>query len=941
MYKKEFRSKIATTKCGYCNTKIKEENLENHCKTVHRKPKLAAGQSTLESLFKPKERADETTGDELQDDQPPDINQPAPKKCKVSDSVDEDSEPNAELNNNIFLSDEFNVENYIGVEGIIDKENTEGNAPYDTSSDFATVPAKIDELTKTVNAIKASVDKIQANTQAPTDSAVAVVTGTDDNLLSDEHLAYLTLCKSIDDILRYFPELSYDETEQLLKCDLCCQNPRKGGSLPGLFMYEKDVDDKDTDRKNFKYLKSHLKRHLANKTHVENHEAKNKTEDDERKFQIRCKQVGLRIARLCYDGYKSGSSARAFENEVMKAVLNDIDLGDLNHSKNFPDKFRRYVATEVKRRTSAFLSQRLPQTGFLPPINVQADKGTTVHTTRQFTTVTTITPGSESLISVIYLGQPVVKNHTGEGIANSIIEELEKYGIERSQVEGGSYDGQYFHLKVPDHLVNKFGLPSQFFCTWDPLHKIGVVETHIRKDEAFAWLVKLTEICQQIYKKFNWGKNYEALVEMCEQLEMKMRNLKTFSTTRFPNSVRAVFDTLIDDFPAVVKCLEGIANNEDTGAEAHKKAADAEAISRKILSKSFILQLSGTADIYENFGHVANLAQVVDNLPYERYDNVMNAVDHFDTMSRCLDHKQCIELYEGGDDKVFKCLWPRYHECRESLKSDKFRGVDIKNEHEKKAYYTKLTKKHDELGLSTRADEITAAKLEELVKRLSNDLRNETFEESTIECIDTIRKICDVKTFAVQVKKYGAVQSSHRLGAEFLKASRQVTGTLDDISDVEIRENFAKFLKVIEAKTKDRDESKLDSKSLIKLLLSEHDLYSGVELTLHCIVTAAVKISVESVVESLVSRYETHFDKKRQLKEIHALEEMEIAENGPELVHADKILTKAMSEYWAENSVDGKWHFCHKSNDIRTYSNNSKVVQKLLNTKPKFPFMKD
>ena len=68
---------------------------------------------------------------------------------------------------------------------------------------------------------------------------------------------------------------------------------------------------------------------------------------------------------------------------------------------------------------------------------------------------------------------------------------------------------------------------------------------------------------------------------------------------------------------------------------------------------------------------------------------------------------------------------------------------------------------------------------------------------------------------------------------------------------------------------------------------------------------------------------------------------MEIAENGPELVHADKILTKAMSEYWAENSVDGKWHFCHKSSDIRTYSNNSKVVQKLLNTKPKFPFMKD
>ena len=84
---------------------------------------------------------------------------------------------------------------------------------------------------------------------------------------------------------------------------------------------------------------------------------------------------------------------------------------------------------------------------------------------------------------------------------------------------------------------------------------------------------------------------------MCEQLEMRMRNLKTFSTTRFPNSVRAVFDTLIDDFEAVVKCLENIAyNDNDTGTDARKRADDAKGILRRILSKSFVLQLSVTSD---------------------------------------------------------------------------------------------------------------------------------------------------------------------------------------------------------------------------------------------------------------------------------------------------------------------------------------------------------
>ena len=137
------------------------------------------------------------------------------------------------------------------------------------------------------------------------------------------------------------------------------------------------------------------------------------------------------------------------------------------------------------------------------------------------------------------------------------------------------------------------------------------------------------------------------------------------------------------------------------------------------------------------------------------------------------------------------------------------------------------------------------------------------------------------------------------------------------------------------------NETELDSKKLIKLLLGKEGLCDGIELTLQSVVTAAVKISVESVVESLVSRYETHFDKKRQLNEEYALEEMEIAENGRELVHADKILVSAMGKYWQEMSKDGVWHFCHKTSDIRTYTKSSKVGEKFLKSKPKFTFMND
>ena len=55
-----------------------------------------------------------------------------------------------------------------------------------------------------------------------------------------------------------------------------------------------------------------------------------------------------------------------------------------------------------------------------------------------------------------------------------------------------------------------------------------------------------------------------------------------------------------------------------------------------------------------------------------------------------------------------------------------------------------------------------------------------------------------------------------------------------------------------------------------------------------------------------VSIYEKHFDKTRQPDEDHAFDEMVIAENGPLLHEADKILEHAMDKYWTENTEKGK-----------------------------------
>ena len=67
--------------------------------------------------------------------------------------------------------------------------------------------------------------------------------------------------------------------------------------------------------------------------------------------------------------------------------------------------------------------------------------------------------------------------------------------------------------------------------------------------------MKTFSICRELYNKFNWGKNYELLVDTCHEIEMNMAQLVTFQTTRFANSIRLVVINLRADYEAVVLCL--------------------------------------------------------------------------------------------------------------------------------------------------------------------------------------------------------------------------------------------------------------------------------------------------------------------------------------------------------------------------------------------------
>ena len=72
----------------------------------------------------------------------------------------------------------------------------------------------------------------------------------------------------------------------------------------------------------------------------------------------------------------------------------------------------------------------------------------------------------------------------------------------------------------------------------------------------------------------------------------------------------------------------------------------------------------------------------------------------------------------------------------------------------------------------------------------------------------------------------------------------------------------------------------------------------------------SVKHSCESILESFVSRYENHFDERRNVDEATAIiEELEICVNGPNLAHYEADLKEAVDLHWGGKS----WHFFRTS----------------------------
>ena len=263
-------------------------------------------------------------------------------------------------------------------------------------------------------------------------------------------------------------------------------------------------------------------------------------------------------------------------------------------------------------------------------------------------------------------------------------------------------------------------------------------------------------------------------------------------------------------------------------------------------------------------------------------------------------------------------------------------------------------------GQGDEAEEViqkVTQKMKDLVIRLKQDLRQEMFTKEISDVMELTRDVSDLSSLAQQVKEHGHVTVGLLKAGPFADTMYKLTNSIDHIPKEILMEAFKSFLQSFEVYIGSKEAKDIDSKKTIQDFLKEdRQLYKGNEIILHCFCCVAVKFSVESSVESLISRYETHFDKSRQLSPEHATQEMYVSENGPLLVrkffsyfylqlinlycqvHADKLLKRALDKYFLGETQSGEWHFYHTDATRFYESDHSRTVKRLQAQRSKLSF---
>ena len=228
-----------------------------------------------------------------------------------------------------------------------------------------------------------------------------------------------------------------------------------------------------------------------------------------------------------------------------------------------------------------------------------------------------------------------------------------------------TYDGAYHKTNTVAYLLEKWGKTlEEIPAVWDLMHRLNLSDNKI--SEKFPFVLQINDLAKDLFSMFNWGKTHENLRSMALEMEEKFINLTRFSDTRFANSKRRVYQNILKMFNCISSQLEAyiyadFQNRTQLEAriqDVRDKGEAATNMKGRLVNMKTLLELSGLADVYEEFGKMINCSQMYRMLPHERQHQV----------DESLNNLHCLALHfstECSGDGF--CKTPYFHKAKNTL----------------------------------------------------------------------------------------------------------------------------------------------------------------------------------------------------------------------------------------------------------------------------------
>jgi hypothetical protein len=360
-----------------------------------------------------------------------------------------------------------------------------------------------------------------------------------------------------------------------------------------------EIYPKSSLPRKFRNVKKTLNFHLQTSVHqlaVSWQEKKDSLFLAERKAS---ESAGMALGRIVYGLLYRGLPYSNFPMEVLIAAKNGATVGDINHSSAFVPAFGKACAEVLVLKKKKFMLTPLKATGRLPPAAFGCDKMTEKRRTGQMVAYATVNPyasDASQIVETNFLANPVVREHDGRGLANSVGECLKMVMDAESipsQLVAGGMDGQYFSLHFRQGMQELFALKKCFY-THDPAHRFMLSDNDVKKLKVspnsevlvHGCLVLVTNTIAEFLKFAKCGKPYEAIIKASENYPgEKFYSLKKMSTTRFAPYFHDVLNTFLPDIKFIIESLESLlleGNNDQ-----------AKRLLQRIANVEFLAYLSG------------------------------------------------------------------------------------------------------------------------------------------------------------------------------------------------------------------------------------------------------------------------------------------------------------------------------------------------------------